>query len=60
MASQVCLATTTFDLTAPQQMLRMRSKYAEMAYTLTTLNYYYKIEGVRKPVIGNMKNESIE
>jgi len=32
MASQVCLATTTFDLTAPQQMLRMRSKYAEMAY----------------------------
>ena len=31
MASQVCLATTTFDLTAPQQMLRMRSKYAEMA-----------------------------
>jgi len=27
---------------------------------LTTLNYYYKIEGVRKPVIGNMKNKSIE
>jgi len=35
MASQVCLATTTFDLTAPQQMLRMRSKYAEMAYFYT-------------------------
>ena len=32
MALQVCLATTTFDMTAPQQMLRMRSKYAEMAY----------------------------
>jgi len=32
MASQVCLATTTFDLTAP---LRMHSKYAEMAYFYT-------------------------